>query len=89
MSPIHVKDVAKIFVKSLFMKNTIGKVYELRGETKTWKEIINEISKASGKNKLCIPTPVLPIRILGFIFDRFSILFYKIFIFFIKIIIGL
>ena len=72
MSPIHVKDVAKIFVKSLFMKNTIGKVYELGGETKTWKEIINEISKASGKNKLCIPAPVLPIRILAFIFDRFS-----------------
>ena len=72
MSPIHVRDIASIFVKSISMKNTIGKIYELGGAKKTWKKIIKEISIASGKNKLCIPVPVLPIKILASIFDRFS-----------------
>ena len=72
MSPIHVKDVASIFVKSLSIKECIGKVYDLGGENKTWKDIINEISIASGKSKLCIPAPVFPIKFLASIFDRFS-----------------
>ena len=72
MSPIHVKDIARIFVKSISMKNTIGKIYELGGPEKTWKEILNEISIASGKNKIFVPVPVFPIKILASIFDRFS-----------------
>ena len=72
MSPIHVEDIARIFVKSISMKNTIGKIYELGGPEKTWKEILNEISIASGKNKIFVPVSVLPIKILASIFDRFS-----------------
>ena len=72
MSPIHVKDVAEIFVSSIALKDSIGKTYELGGEEKTWKEIIKLISKASGKNKMLIPAPVLPIKILATIFDRFG-----------------
>ena len=37
MSPIHVKDIAKIFIKSLSMKESIENIYELGGKEKTWK----------------------------------------------------
>lgn len=72
MSPIHVKDIAKIFIKSLSMKESIENIYELGGKEKTWKEIMKSISKASGKNKLFIPAPVMPIKILASLLDRFS-----------------
>ena len=72
MSPVHVKDVAKIFVSSISLEGSIGKVYELGGEEKTWKEIIKLISKASGKDKFFIPAPVFPIKILATFFDRFG-----------------
>ena len=39
MSPIHVEDIAKIFVKSLSNQETIGNTYELGGDEKTWKEL--------------------------------------------------
>ena len=72
MSPIHVKDIAKIFVKSLSMEESIENTYELGGEEKTWKEIIKLISKVLDRNKFFIPVPVMPIKILASLLDRFS-----------------
>ena len=73
MSPIHVKNVASFFVKSIKMDNTFNKTYELGGPNDyTWKEIINIISNAYGKNKWTIPTPVIPIKLLAYLFDSFK-----------------
>ena len=72
MSPIHVRDVASIFTKSLSMDETIGNTYELGGETKSWREIVTVISEACDKNKIFLPVPVIPIMIVAAIFDRFS-----------------
>ena len=73
MSPIHVKNVASFFVKSIKMDNTFNKTYELGGPNDyTWKEIIKIISNAYGKNKWTIPAPVIPIKILAYLFDSFK-----------------
>ena len=73
MSPIHVKNVASFFVKSIKMDNTFNNTYELGGPNDyTWKEIIKIISNAYGKNKWTIPAPVIPIKILAYLFDSFK-----------------
>lgn len=72
MSPIHIKDVARFFVKALNIGKTIGKIYELGGpKSYTWIELIDLISAASGKNKWKIPAPVLPIKIAASLLGRF------------------
>jgi len=72
MSPIHIKDVASIFVKALDMEKTIGKIYELGGsESYNWIELIDIISESSRKKKWKIPAPVIPIKIAASIFERF------------------
>ena len=72
MSPIHIKDVASIFVKALDMEKTIGKIYELGGsESYNWIELIDIISESSRKKKWKIPAPVIPIKIVASIFERF------------------
>ena len=72
MSPVHVTDVAKAFVKSLKEEKSIGKIFPLGGKNLTWKEIIKLISVASDKeDKMFIPAPVLPIKMVATILDRF------------------
>ena len=72
MSPIHIKDVAELFVKALDIKKTIGKTYELGGPRPyTWIELIDLISAASGKKKWKIPAPALPIKLAASLLGRF------------------
>lgn len=72
MSPIHVKDVASIFVKSINEMKTVNKTYHLGGKAIYWNNIIKIISGAYGKNKSTIPAPALLIKSLATIFGRFS-----------------
>ena len=73
MSPIHVKDVASMFVGSLASEDTISKIFELGGpHTLGWKKIIKTIAKGSGKKKWTIPAPAIFIRSIAALFDRFS-----------------
>ena len=66
MSPIHVEDIAKIFVKSLTMPETINNTYELGGEDLNWKSIVKIIANSSNKeNKLFIPAPAFIIKIMA------------------------
>jgi len=66
MSPIHVKDVAKIFVKSLKMSETVKNIYHLGGKNFNWKNILQEIAIASDKEtKIFIPAPAIVIKILA------------------------
>ena len=73
MSPVHVKDVAKSFVKSLSEKKSIGKSFPLGNNELTWKEIVKIIAVASNKeDKMFIPSPVFPVKMISLIFDRFG-----------------
>ena len=72
MSPVHVKDVAKCFVAALKEQKSIGKTFPLGGDELTWKEITKTIAIASDKeDKTFIPAPVLPVKIVASLFDRF------------------
>jgi len=73
MSPVHVEDVAAAFVRSLEMAETVGGCYPLCGpEALPWPEIIRRIAAACGRHKLILPAPVMPIRLLAALFDRFE-----------------
>ena len=72
MSPIYIKDVANIFVSSIDKENDYGKTIELGGETElSWKEIIKIISHACGKKKWVLPVPVVGVKTVAAVFDRF------------------
>ena len=72
MSPIHVRDVSKIFIDCINNNHAFKKVYDLGGENYTWKEIISIISKAYNKDKMIIPAPALFVYLVAFLFDRFD-----------------
>ena len=73
MSPVHVQDVAKMFVKSLSNEDAIGQTFELGGNNLSWKQIIKLIAISSEKeDKMFVPAPVLPVKLLAKVFDRFS-----------------
>ena len=73
MSPIHVKNVATIFVNALSKESTFGKRYDLGGpDIFTWKQLIKQIATGVGKIKWTIPAPVFPIKMVAGILDRFS-----------------
>ncbi|MFB0517149.1 MAG: NAD(P)H-binding protein [Candidatus Neomarinimicrobiota bacterium] len=73
MSPVHVKDVAAIFVKALAIPETIGQTYALGGPTTlNWKTLIQIVGDASGKHKWTIPTPVLIVKAAAVLLDRFD-----------------
>ena len=73
MSPIHVKNVAEFFVKSIKLKVCEKNIFDLGGpEALTWKEIIHQIALASGKRTWKIPAPVVVIKITASILDRFK-----------------
>ena len=72
MSPIHVQDIAKIFVSCINNNHAFKKVYELGGKDYSWNEIIQTISKACNKNKIIIPAPALFIYLIAFLLDRFN-----------------
>ncbi len=73
LSPIHVKNVAEFFVTAINQKESIGKVYILGGsETITWKKIIHKIARASGKPTWKVPVPLLLIKVVAALFDRYE-----------------
>ena len=72
MSPIHIKDVAQFFVKSIKEEKYYGQVFELGNENHTWKEMLKMLTTALNKNKLMIPAPIGPIMAVASVLDRFS-----------------
>lgn len=74
LSPVHVRDVAKVFVKSLTTPETSRKTFGLGGpDALMWKEIIQIIARACGKaNKLAVPVPAFHVRVAAMLLDRFE-----------------
>ncbi len=73
MSPVHVKDVASVFVQALEMPETSGHIFALCGpEALSWKEILQIIAAAAGTTKRVLPAPVLLLKGLAAVLDRFA-----------------
>ena len=72
-SMIHVKDVAKIFVKLILDKKEFGKTISLGGnEDFTWNHIIKNIAAASNKKVLMAPAPVSVVMAVASLLDWWS-----------------
>lgn len=72
-NPIHVKDVASIFVKSIDNEIMFNKIFRLGGLNKvSWKEMIKTVSKAVGKKKFAIPAPVMVVKTIASFFKYFK-----------------
>ena len=73
MSPVHVSDVASVFVKALQDPQTIGQTLHLGGpETITWREILSRLAAARGRKKLMLPAPALGVMAAAALLDRFE-----------------
>ena len=73
MSPVHVKNIAEIFTKSIEDASTFGQCYHLGGpQDFSWKDLITIIADASGRKKWKIPAPSIAIKILTFLLDGFK-----------------
>lgn len=73
LTPIHAENVASFFVKSIKDDNTINKIYELGGpDSYSWKEIIKVISSACDKKKLMVPAPVIFIKLIASLFEKYN-----------------
>jgi len=73
LSPINVKNVAEFFVTAINRKGSIGKMYILGGpEIITWKKIIHQIALASGKLTWKVPVPLILIKAVATLFDRYK-----------------
>ena len=59
MSPVHVRDVADAFVRSLEDESTFGKVFDIGGpDVLSWPEMLERIAAAVGKGKIVLPMPI-------------------------------
>ena len=73
MSPVHVKDVATLFVKSLDMPETAGKVFPLCGpDNLEWRTILRTLGRASGRQTLAVPAPVSIIKVAASFLEGFA-----------------
>jgi uncharacterized protein YbjT (DUF2867 family) len=72
-SMIHVKDVAKIFVRLITDKKEFGKTINLGGnEDFTWDHIIKNIAAASNKKVLMVPAPISAVMAAASLLDWWS-----------------
>ena len=74
LSPVHVKDIAKIFIAALSDERFIGKTHEIGGtEAIDWPELVNRIARASGKKgKLSLPVPAAPVKWIAAFFKNIA-----------------
>lgn len=73
LSPVHVRDVATVYVKSLTMPETVHQTFALCGpEPLEWKTIIQTIAQASGAhNKWTLPAPAFVVKMWAALLEQF------------------
>nr|VFK35298.1 MAG: NADH dehydrogenase [Candidatus Kentron sp. MB]VFK77225.1 MAG: NADH dehydrogenase [Candidatus Kentron sp. MB] len=72
VSPIHVKNVAEIYVKALEDPNAAGKIYPLCGpDALEWCAIIKIIGRATGHNKWTLPVSAPMMKMVATILEGF------------------
>jgi uncharacterized protein YbjT (DUF2867 family) len=73
MSPVHVRDVATVFVKALDMPETAGQIYELCGpDALLWRDILQIIAAAAGTTKVALPAPAMLLKVLAAALDQYT-----------------
>lgn len=73
LAPVHIQDVATVFIKSLTMPETINQIYPLCGPNKVdWKTALQIIAHASGQQKWMVPAPALVVKSVAALLDRFE-----------------
>nr|VFK53615.1 MAG: NADH dehydrogenase [Candidatus Kentron sp. TUN]VFK60884.1 MAG: NADH dehydrogenase [Candidatus Kentron sp. TUN]VFK70098.1 MAG: NADH dehydrogenase [Candidatus Kentron sp. TUN] len=74
VAPIHVKNVADIYIKALEDPEAIGKTYSLCGpDALEWRTIIKIIGRAIGRKKWTFPVPAPLMSMVAAIFGNFSV----------------
>lgn len=72
LAPIHVKDVATIFAKSLTLPETCKKTYGLCGpEALEWRAILQLLSEVVGKYKVAVPVPAFGVKWAAAVMEGF------------------
>jgi NADH dehydrogenase len=73
MSPVHVEDVAAMFALALDLPGSVGHCYAIGGpDALTWKDILQTIARAGDVTKRTVPAPVLPLRGVAALLDRYA-----------------
>jgi NADH dehydrogenase len=73
LAPVHIQDVATVFVKSLTMPEAVNQIYSLCGPDRVdWKTALQIIAHASGKQKWTVPAPALVVKSVAALLDRFE-----------------
>jgi uncharacterized protein YbjT (DUF2867 family) len=73
LSPVHVTDVAKAFVRALDNENTFTRILPLGGpHTLAWKTILATIAEASERHKLAAPVPAWAVKFVAGFFDQYE-----------------
>jgi NADH dehydrogenase len=73
LSPVHVEDVAAAFVSALGDRQTVGEILYLGGPASiSWRQILETIAAATGRQKHTIPVPALGLSTAAALFDRFE-----------------
>jgi len=73
MSPVHVKDVAAAFVKTLEMPETAGRIFALCGpDALCWKDILQTIAHAGDTTKWAVPVPALLLKGLATVLEQYE-----------------
>ena len=75
MSPVHVRDVARLFALSLTREDSIGQTYRVGGpEAIRWKDILQIIAAATGKKRFGLPTPAWAMKTVADLLSGLDIL---------------
>ena len=70
MSPVFIGDVVDAFVNALSNPETTGKTYALGGpEILTWKEMVQRVARAAGRDKWFVSMPLGLMKIGATLFD--------------------
>lgn len=73
MAPVHVENVAELYVRALESPEAVGETYLICGpQAVQWRGIIETISRAVGKEKWALPVPAFLVKAAALLFDRFE-----------------
>jgi NADH dehydrogenase len=72
LSPVHVEDVAELFVKSIDDPRFVHRIVPVGGpDVLTWAVILRAIAQASGKRYFAAPVPACAVDMAARLFERF------------------
>jgi len=75
LSPIHVHDVAELFVRSLARPDAVGQILPLGGaRALSWKEILQTIGRATHRRVVGLPTPAAAVWAVARLLDLLDLL---------------